>query len=41
MQKFLNAMVAGAQQSFHFFRQNIWFPENDRALPKFLYRILH
>ena len=41
MQKFLNVMVAGAQQSFQFFKQNIWFLENDRALSKFLYRILH
>ena len=34
-------MVVRACQSFHFFRQNTWFPENYRALSKFLYGILH
>ena len=34
-------MVVGARQSLHFFRQNIWFLGNNRALFKFLYRILH
>ena len=34
-------MVVGARQSFQFFRQNTWFLENNRALPKFLYGILH
>ena len=34
-------MVVGARQSFQFFRQNTWFLENDRVLPKFLYGILH
>ena len=34
-------MVVGARQSFQFFRQNTWFLENNRALHKVLYRILH
>ena len=34
-------MVFGARQSFQFFRQNTWFPENNRALTKFFHRILH
>ena len=34
-------MVVGARQSFQFFRQKTWFLENNRALPKFLYGILH
>ena len=38
-------MVVAARQSFHqsfqFFRQNAWFPENNRALSIFLYGILH
>ena len=33
-------MVVGARQSFQFFRQNTWFLENNRALPRFLYEIL-
>ena len=33
-QKLLNSVVAGARQSFQFFRQNIWFFENNRALSK-------
>ena len=40
-QKILNSMVVGARQSFQFFRQKTWFLENNRALPKFLYGILH
>ena len=34
-------MVIGARQSFQFFRQNTGFLENNRALSKFLYEILH
>ena len=34
-------MVVGARRSFKFFRQNTWFLENNRALSKFLYGILH
>ena len=34
-------MVVGARQSFQVFRQNTLFLENNRALPKFLYEILH
>ena len=34
-------MVAGARQSFQFFRQTTWFLENNRALSKILYGILH
>ena len=34
-------MVFGARKSFQFFRQNTWFLENNSAVPKFLYRILH
>ena len=34
-------MVVGARQSFQIFRQNISFLENNRALSKFLYGILH
>ena len=34
-------MVVGARQSFQFLRQNTWFLENNRALPKFVYGILH
>ena len=30
-------MVVGACLSFQFFKQNIWFLENNGALPKFLY----
>ena len=40
-QKLLKSMVAGTRQSFQFFRQNTWFLENNRALSKFLYGILH
>ena len=32
-------MVAGARQSFQFFRQKTWFLENNRALSKFLYGV--
>ena len=34
-------MLVGARQSFQIFRQKTWFLENKRALPKFLYGILH
>ena len=36
-------MLVRARQSFQFqfFRQKTWFLENNRALPKFLYWILH
>ena len=34
-------MVAGSSQSFQFFRQNMWFLENNRPLSKFVYEILH
>ena len=34
-------MVIGARQSFQFLRQNTWFLENNKALSKFLYEILH
>ena len=40
-QKILNSMVVGARQSFQFFRQVIWFLENNRTLSKFKYWILH
>ena len=40
-QKILNCRVVGARQSFQIFRQNTWFLENNRALSKFLYGILH
>ena len=38
-QKILNFMVAGACQSFHFFRQITWFLGNNKILSKFKYRI--
>ena len=34
-------MVVGASQIFQHFRQNTWFPENNRALSELLYGILH
>ena len=34
-------MAYGARQNFQFFRQKIWFRENNRTLSKFLYGILH
>ena len=40
-QKLLNFMVVEVRQSFQFFRQNTWFLENDTALSKFCYGILH
>ena len=40
-QKLFNLMVVGARQSFHFFLQNTWFVENNRALTTFWYGILH
>ena len=39
--KLLNSMEVGARQSFQIFRQNTWFPENNRALSKILYGILN
>ena len=40
-QKILNCRVVGARQSFQIFRQNTWFLENNRALPKLFYGILY
>ena len=40
-QKILHSRVVGARQSFNFFRQNTWFLENNRALFKVWYGILH
>ena len=40
-QKKLNSMVAGARQSFQFFRQISWFLENKRGLSEFKYWVLH
>ena len=37
----LLSMVVGAPQSFQFFRQITWFLENNRALFRFRYWILH
>ena len=34
-------MVVGARQRVQFFRQKIWFLENNRALHKFLYGASH
>ena len=34
-------MVVGTHQNFQFFRQKTWFLENNKALSKFLYGILH
>ena len=34
-------MIVGTRQYFQFFRQNTWFLENNKALPKVLYGILH
>ena len=34
-------MVVGSRRSFQFFRQNIWFLENNGALSKFIYEIFH
>ena len=34
-------MVVGAHQSFQIFRQKSWFLENNGALFKFLYGVLH
>ena len=36
-QKILNSVVVGGQ----FFMQKTWFLENNRALSKFLYGVLH
>ena len=40
-QKILNCRVVEARQSFQVFRQNTLFLKNNRALPKFLFDILH
>ena len=40
-EKILDCRVVGARQNFQIFRQNSWFLENNRALSKFLYEILH
>ena len=40
-QKTLNSLVAGARQSFQFFREITWFVANKRALSKFKYYNLH
>ena len=37
----LNSRVVGARQIFRFFRQNTRFYENNKALSKFMYGILH
>ena len=34
-------MAVEGHQSFQFFRQIAWFLENNKALSKFRYRILH
>ena len=34
-------MAVGARQNFQFFKQKLWFLENNRALSKFSYGILH
>ena len=39
--KILNSIVVGARQNSQFFRQKTWFLENNRALSKFLYGVLH
>ena len=36
-----NSIVVPACQSFQFFRQNVWFLENNRVLFKFLNGISH
>ena len=33
--------VVGARRSFQIYWQKAWFPENNSALSKFLYEILH
>ena len=40
-QKLFSSMVAGARQSFQFFRKNICFLKNNKDLSKFLCEILH
>ena len=40
-QKILNCRVVGARQNVQIFRQNTCFLENNRALAKFLWGILH
>ena len=39
--KNIKLQIVGTRQSFKIFRQNTWFLENERALPKFLLGILH
>ena len=39
--KNIELWVVVARQIFQIFRQNTWFLENNRALSKFLYGILH
>ena len=39
--KILHCRVVGARHSFQIFRQNTWFLEDNRAVSKFLYGILH
>ena len=40
-QKLFKSMVVGARQLCQFFKQNTWFLESNRTLPKFLYGIWH
>ena len=40
-QKALRFTVVGVRSSVLFFGQNTWFLENNRALSKLLYEILH
>ena len=40
-QKILNCRIIGARQGYQTFRQNTWFLEDNRALSKLLYGILH
>ena len=39
--RILSCRVVEVRQSFQILRQITWFLENDRALSKFFYRILH
>ena len=40
-EKILNSVVAGAPQSFQFFRQITWFLGNNRVLSQFKWWLLH
>ena len=40
-QKILNCRLVEAHQSFQIFKQNTWFIENNSAMSKFLFGILH